>query len=448
MKIIKLSIDNFKRLVAVEIEPDGSTIMLTGKNGAGKSSVLDAITSALCGKNYQPEKPIRDGQDHAEVVIETENYIIKRTFTESGGGSLTVTNAEGFKAASPQALLDKIVGEIAFDPMMFTQGTDARSAREQKETLMKLCNLDFADIDAEIVCVKEARSIVKAKKESYDHEAERIDLPEGLPAEEINVTELVTAMQKAVVFNSEQDALEFEISKAEQNRIALEQQTDAYVSECSRLNDLFAKATAAAAAYRKEAELALRKKEELTNKLGKKIDLADIKAEIDSCEKTNKGVRLAASRREYEAMSAEMAGEFSSLGLKMKSLEESKAKRLKDVKMPIDGLSIDENGITFGGIPLAQVNDAKKLEIGVAISMAMNPTLKVILVRNGSLLDGENKAFLSRLVEEKGYQVWMEVTDDTGKVGLVIEDGSIVATNTPKPKAKPKPKAGEQLPLL
>ena len=144
MKIVKLTAENFMRLVAVEITPKGNAIMITGNNAAGKSSVLDAIMAAFCGKKYQPAKPIRNGQDHAEVVVETENFIIKRTFTAKGGGSITVTNAEGMEARSPQALLDKLVGKIAFEPMSFFKDSKKiNKQREQRDMLMKLVVLMY-----------------------------------------------------------------------------------------------------------------------------------------------------------------------------------------------------------------------------------------------------------------------------------------------------------------
>lgn len=47
MKIIALQAENVKRLVAIEIRPDGNLVQITGKNGAGKTSVLDCIWWAL-----------------------------------------------------------------------------------------------------------------------------------------------------------------------------------------------------------------------------------------------------------------------------------------------------------------------------------------------------------------------------------------------------------------
>ena len=49
MKIIEFRAERFKRLSAVDITPEGNTVIISGKNGQGKSSVLDAIWLALGG---------------------------------------------------------------------------------------------------------------------------------------------------------------------------------------------------------------------------------------------------------------------------------------------------------------------------------------------------------------------------------------------------------------
>jgi len=69
VRIVRFSAENIKRLVAVEIEPDGSVVVISGSNGAGKSSCLDAIWLALGGGPAAREtpRPIRDGQEHARA---------------------------------------------------------------------------------------------------------------------------------------------------------------------------------------------------------------------------------------------------------------------------------------------------------------------------------------------------------------------------------------------
>lgn len=50
MKIISLKSENVKRLSVVEVIPkDKALVIVAGKNGQGKSSVLDSIMFALAG---------------------------------------------------------------------------------------------------------------------------------------------------------------------------------------------------------------------------------------------------------------------------------------------------------------------------------------------------------------------------------------------------------------
>lgn len=58
MKIHSLSIENTKRVKAVTLEPntDGLTV-IGGRNGQGKTSVLDAIAWALGGDRLRRRTP-------------------------------------------------------------------------------------------------------------------------------------------------------------------------------------------------------------------------------------------------------------------------------------------------------------------------------------------------------------------------------------------------------
>lgn len=59
-KIHKLEIENVKRVKAVTIEPtqNGLTV-IGGRNGQGKTSILDAIAWAVGGSKFKPSDPQR-----------------------------------------------------------------------------------------------------------------------------------------------------------------------------------------------------------------------------------------------------------------------------------------------------------------------------------------------------------------------------------------------------
>ena len=65
LTIVKLTASNVKRLRAVTIAPDGNLVVLSGRNGQGKTTVLDCIEYAIGGKDVICAEPVRRGEDAA-----------------------------------------------------------------------------------------------------------------------------------------------------------------------------------------------------------------------------------------------------------------------------------------------------------------------------------------------------------------------------------------------
>ena len=113
LKIVKLQIENVQKIKAVEITPESNVIEVTGKNGAGKTSILDSIMMALGGEKVIPEKPIREGTRKGKVIVDLEKFKITRSFTPSGG-TIKVESAEGAAFKSPQSLLNSFFSTLSF----------------------------------------------------------------------------------------------------------------------------------------------------------------------------------------------------------------------------------------------------------------------------------------------------------------------------------------------
>ena len=62
------------------------------------------------------------------------------------------------------------------------------------------------------------------------------------------------------------------------------------------------------------------------------------------------------------------------------------------------------------------------------MAMAMNPTLRIIRVRDGSLLDEDAMKLLAEMAAKNDSQIWIERVDSSGRVGVVLEDGRIKPT--------------------
>jgi DNA repair exonuclease SbcCD ATPase subunit len=110
MRIINLQVENVMGIKAIDITPADDLVILGGDNGAGKSSVLNAIAFALGGVSEIPEKPIHEGEAKAKILVNLGDLVVTRILTRTEKGyntTLEVRTADGAKLSSPQAILDK-----------------------------------------------------------------------------------------------------------------------------------------------------------------------------------------------------------------------------------------------------------------------------------------------------------------------------------------------------
>lgn len=188
-KIVSLRVNNFKNIKAVQITPEGNVVTLAGDNGAGKSAILDAIEEVFIGKGSATQKPIREGAENAETVVNIGHGLVaKRRYTPSGS-TLRIESEDGSKQ-SPQALMDTLTTCLAFDPITFT----TRKPSEQREILLDLLGLDFTDSDAKAKRAYDERTIENRKVDTIS--AQIATLPES-PAGVSTVEAISMAEQSA-----------------------------------------------------------------------------------------------------------------------------------------------------------------------------------------------------------------------------------------------------------
>ena len=102
---------------------------------------------------------------------------------------------------------------------------------------------------------------------------------------------------------------------------------------------------------------------------------------------------------------------------------------MKKSKFPLPELTIVRGQLLYNDIPIAQASSAEKIKIACAIKAAVNPKMKVMIIKNGNDLDEESLKTLYDFATEKGggYQLWIEkvATTDTDKniiVRLTVTD--------------------------
>lgn len=426
MKIVALQAENVKKLVAVEIRPDGNLVEITGKNGQGKTSVLDSIWWALAGASNIQRAPIRNGQDHARIRLDLGEIIVTRVFNRVSGGekttsSITVENVEGARFPSPQAMLDDLLDNLSFDPLAFSR----MDPKKQFDTLRQFVpGVDFESIDRlNERDYAQRTDLNRRAKESRTQEA-MIEVPLALPSSPIDEAALVDKLEAAAKHNADIETrkakrIEFkaEINRKEDALNSLKEQA----AELSRRAEELVKQ----AALQYQEVLTMEKKLDDAPALPEPVDVSTLRMGITTAKEVNAAFHLRSQKIAHRETAEKLEAQASALTEAMQNRNAAKLKAISAAKLPVPGIGFGDGNILMNEVPFDQASDAEQLRASIAIAMALNPKLKVVRVRDGSLLDDESMKLLAEMADEKDYQIWIERVDGSGKVGFVLENGHV-----------------------
>ena len=423
--ITELQVDNVKRIRAVRIRPDGAVVTIGGRNAQGKSSTLDAIEMAIGGAGSIPEAPIRMGARQARIIADLGEIVVERSMSAKGT-KLEVRGKDGAVLASPQKILDQLCSAISFDPLRFTRMKPA----EQDATLKQVLGLDFTELDQQRQAAYDERT--RTNKTAKELEARLNAAPEhrDAPTAEVSITDLASELKRRQEKAEHGKELQ-RAARATANRIQvcdsdLALATTSVADAEKRLTEakrLVADRQVALEEAQRNAAEAQRQADAFTAP-----DPLEIEAQLTTVEETNRKVRANAERAKLAADLAKAEERAALLSDAIKDIDADKAAKLAAAKFPIEGLAFDESGPTLNGVPLAQASTAQKIRLSVALGFALNPRLKVLLIREGSSLDDDSLKLLAELAEQAGGQLWIEKVSSDGKgCSVVIEDGEIKA---------------------
>lgn len=426
MKIINLKSKNVKGVKAIDITPKDNVVIISGKNGAGKTSALDSIWFALkwkAGSKGTP-MPIRKGEKQADVrlailedlsekeiekgMVPRELFIVNRKWTSNDKSYLKVTNGKGMSYNSPQELLDGFVGELSFDPLEFTRMNE----KDQKELILKIMGVDISKIEEQIEITREERRLQGQVVRTLTGEREEITM-KNLPEKEILTSKLNEELEKAINHNQE-------IQGAKEK---IEREEDQITKAGIRIKYLEAEITTL-----KQTTEDTKSKVDIGEKYlegNETIDTSLIRKRIEDAQETNLQVMARGRNKSADKKQKEAEKVYVQWTGKIKGLQADIERKLKASKMPIEELNINDTGVTYKDMPLSQVCSTEKLKVGMAIAIALNPKLRVILVTDASLLDKQNMDIIKGMAKDEDFQVWLEKVDDSGKIGFYIEEGEI-----------------------
>lgn len=409
LTIKRLTVRDVLRVSVVEITPDGHVVTLGGRNGSGKSSVLNAIEMALAGLRAVPPRPIRKGAERGEVVVDLGDLVVERTFTASGS-DLVVKAKDGARYPKPQAMLDALFASVAFDPLAFA----AMEPPAQAETLRRVLGLDLSALDRERDAVFAERTEVNRDGKAAKARLDAAVRHEDAPATETDAALLGQDLERRIQLDRDNDELRRDARQAggDSERAAAEVRRLENALEAARAEHRATQSRATALAAQVAAI--------------RDPGIAAAREALAAVEANNRKVR---ENREHARLAAEVDGlreRSKALSDRLAELASARAAQIAAAPFPVPGLGFAEDGtVTLNDLPFEQASRAEQLRVSVALGVASNPRLRVFFVRDGSLLDADNLRLVAELAREAGAQVWIEDARSTDPKAIIISDGTV-----------------------
>ncbi len=422
LHVLQAEVRNFKNISVKVIEAEGRSFFITGPNASDKSSLIQAIKSPLSAREVPPES-IKKGEDKGEIILklggtvngEAKEYMIHMYFAPSTKkGRVVIKDKNGATIPNGKSTLKTLFNSISFDPMEFVRS----SPKDTVEMLKRISGVDFSDINKILFENEaEARSL---KSQIKDLDAEVEGMPYTPEERKTYANKLDdTEARKAISNIGESIAKHQEVkSKTEAHATAAELAEDKAADISDKIKYL-----------EKEIEnLRVDKKEALDTKAHRKDlyekgtqwltqhkepSIAEAQSELDRINNHNRAYEEIDRYRDKYRLSAKKKKELEIAQETIKTKKEEKLQLVKDANLPVDGLTFDDDGVYYDGLPFHgnQINRAKQIEIGVEMAMALNPELKVVFLEDASLLDNKNLHHILQATSERGYQLIAEIVD-------------------------------------
>jgi predicted ATP-binding protein involved in virulence len=402
VKINELLIENVKRVKAVQFEPsaDGLTI-IGGRNGQGKTSVLDAIAWALGGNNYKPSVPERDGAlVPPNLHIELSNGLIVER--KGKNSTLKVTDPNGNK--SGQQLLNEFVSTLALDLPKFINGSD----KDKADSLLKILGIGdvLAQLDTKENQLYAQRTEVGRIADRKKKAADEMPMYPNVPKEPVSATELIKQQQEILARNGEN----------EQKR----QNAARYERMLAEAQIAFDEAKAVLQKAEQDCLTARKSAEDLHDE-----STAELEKNLAEIEALNIKIRANSTKEAAEIEANNLQQEYDGLTEQIESVREERNKLLDSAELPLPGLSVKDGKLIYNNMPWDGMSGSDQLKVATAIVRKLNPQCGFVLMDKLEQMDLETLQEFGVWLKQEGLQVIATRVSTGDECSIIIEDGMV-----------------------
>lgn len=468
MNITKIKIKNLYGIK--EYEADGRSVELSGKNGTGKSSVLDAIKYALTNKSNR-EYIVHNGETEGEIIVETDTGLSIDRKARTNKADYKSVKRNGLEVGSPEAFLRELFTPLQLNPIEFMN----MDKKQQNAIILDMIEYPwdmskikewFGEIpawvsyDQNILCVL---NDIQAENGDYYQNRRNIDrdirnkkafveeiaasIPAGYDVEKwenASVGDIYRQIERIQKENQLiekakllRDSRESKIRKFDADReidiTALDREI---ANRANQIEKSIASLNEQIREYEKEKEQLASKKQDKLEVIEQtyRANVAKYDAEVAEYveymdKKPGDVAPLQEQAREIENMQShineykrmlrlqdeieEMRDESQQLTDKIEKARILPGEILANCTIPIDGLTV-ENGIPLiNGLPVSNLSEGEKLDLCIDVALQNPNGLNIILIDGVEKLATDMREKLYTKCKEKGLQfIATRTTDD------------------------------------
>lgn len=438
-KIEYIAVKNFKWIKELEVSNLSRFVAVFGKNGAGKTSFIEAIKSAIKADRGINSK-VRIGEDKGEIEVKFEDFVIKRIV---GDGGKLIVEHNGELVKQPQAWLDGVFKWTIGDPQKFINLHNKEKIKYLLETQGKKLEYDALEKQREVK-FEERTNLHRtylAKKEEVDKtDTSAFEILENASAD---TSDLQNKLKEAESHNAGWHELKARVEKwetvIEQTNSEIKAMIDGIESIDRQIEALQKK--------KAEAEKNLTTKQEFLDNAScqladlrdkyenfDKIDTTEILAQLEAHNQSlAKNAEIKAKKELYtQQVQArnDLQAQWKELDNLVKEIEQKQNNLIKDLNLSYK-LKLEE-GVMYvevnqNWIPLDELNTAQQLEIGVDICLSWPNEIKIITIENANALDPNTLERVREKIESNQAQCFLETVYSTGYDEIIIEDWTLLS---------------------
>lgn len=418
-KITSLELENIKRIKAVQITPTASGLtVIGGRNGQGKTSVLDAIMWILGGERYRPSEPKREGSvtpPYGKITL-SNGLVVERKGKNS---DLKVIDPSGNRAG--QQLLNEFISQFALDLPKFMNGNN----KEKADTLLQVIGVGdklYELEQQEKELYNQRRTIGQIADQKKKHAAELPVYPD-VPAEPISASELIREQQEILARNGENQKKRQRLSELQSAEENIQRQIEELLMRQAKV--------------RSDLEIAQMDAKNLQDQ-----STAELEKNIADIEEINRKVRMNLDKEKAEEEAQEYAMKYDAHTEKIEAVRKARTDLLEGANLPLEGLSVEDGELTYRGFKWDNLSGADQMKVGVAIVRKLNPKCGFVLLDKLEQMDIDTLNEFGHWLQQEGLQVIATRVSTGDECSIIIEDG-YSKTNDKADVTAPRWKIGE-----